>query len=29
MQRLDLTPKEKADLLEFLKTLSGEVREGF
>jgi cytochrome c peroxidase len=28
MQRLDLTAKEKADLLEFLKTLSGEVREG-
>lgn len=29
MQRLGLTAPEKADLLEFLKALSGEVREGF
>jgi len=28
MQRLDLAAPEKADLLEFLKALSGEVREG-
>jgi cytochrome c peroxidase len=28
MQRLDLTAAEKADLIEFLKSLSGEVREG-
>jgi cytochrome c peroxidase len=28
MQRLDLTAKEKADLAEFLKALSGEVHEG-
>jgi len=28
MQRLDLNEQEKADLLAFLKALSGEVREG-
>ncbi|MEX2301841.1 MAG: cytochrome c peroxidase [Bryobacterales bacterium] len=28
MQRLDLTPTEKADLAEFLRALRGEVREG-
>jgi cytochrome c peroxidase len=28
MQRLDLTAREKADLAEFLKALSGELREG-
>jgi cytochrome c peroxidase len=28
MQRLELTASEKTDLVEFLRALSGEVREG-